>query len=68
MAAHILLAGIAAAVPIEAGHGFERTDFQRLTEHVAGRNRSSASVATVVPEHDFVLMAASKSMTPKGRP
>jgi hypothetical protein len=55
MTANILFTGIATAVTIEAGHGFERTDFQRLTEHVAGWSRSPASVVSVVSEHEVVL-------------
>jgi hypothetical protein len=58
VAAYILLTGIAAAIAIEACHGFERTDFQRFAQYVAGWNRSATSVATVVSEHEFVLIAA----------
>jgi hypothetical protein len=58
VAAYILLTGIAAAIAIEACHGFERTDFQRFAQYVAGWNRSATSVATVVSEHDLVLIAA----------
>ena len=41
----------AAAIAIKPTHGFERTYFQRLAEHVAGRNRSSASVVTFISKH-----------------
>jgi hypothetical protein len=51
VAPYILTPGIAAAIAIDPCHGFERTDFERLTEYVAGRNRSPASVATFISEH-----------------
>ena len=54
MAAHVLLTSIAAAVAIETCHRFERTAFQRLTEHISGWDRPPASVATVVSEHDLM--------------
>jgi hypothetical protein len=71
MASNVLSAFVAAAVAIEARHGLKRTDFQRLAEHVAGWRRSFASVASVVSEHDIVLMRddwVPKSMTPKATP
>ena len=51
VAANVLMPGIAAAIAIKPTHGFERTYFQRLAEHVAGRNRSSASVVTFISKH-----------------
>jgi hypothetical protein len=56
--ADVLLARVAAALAIKPGHGFERTDLQRFAEHIAGWGWSSASVATVVSEHDLGLPAA----------
>jgi hypothetical protein len=58
MASEVLLASVAAAVAIEACHGLKRTDFQRLTEHVASRNWSPFALATVGSEHGLGLMAA----------
>jgi hypothetical protein len=58
VASYVLLAGIAAAIPIKPCHGLKRTDLKRLTEYVAGWNRSATSFATVVSEHDLVLIAA----------
>jgi hypothetical protein len=56
-----LTPGITAAIAIEPRHGFERTDFERLTEYVAGRNRSPVSVATFISEHAlFPLIFRSK--------
>jgi hypothetical protein len=46
----IFLTGVAAAVAIETCHGFERTNLQRLTEHIVGGSRPLASVASVVPD------------------
>ena len=60
--ADILRARVAAAVAIEAGHGLKRTDFQRLTEHIAGWGRSSASIATVISEHNLVPLAVHLSI------
>jgi hypothetical protein len=40
VAADVFLARIAAAVAIETCHGLERTDFQRLAEHIPGWNWS----------------------------
>ena len=36
MAANVLFPSVAAAVPIKPRHRFDRTDIQRLAEHVAG--------------------------------
>ena len=67
VAANVLMPGIAAAIAIKPTHGFERTYFQRLAEHVAGRNRSSASVVTFISKHalspsNFSIEAASASL------
>jgi hypothetical protein len=51
VAPDVFLACIAAAVAIETRHWLERTDFQRLAEHIPGWNWSSASVATFVSKH-----------------
>jgi hypothetical protein len=52
MASHVLLAGIAAAIAVKPCHRFEGTDFKRLTEYVAGRNRFSSSIAMFVSKHE----------------
>jgi hypothetical protein len=51
VASYVLLAGIAAAIAIKPCHGLKRTDFKRLTEYVAGRNRPPASIATFISKH-----------------
>jgi hypothetical protein len=68
--ADIIPAGIATAIPIEPCHGLEGTNFQRLAEHIAGWNWSTASVGVVVSEHeagsDGGASGVSKFMTPSG--
>jgi hypothetical protein len=50
--ANVFSSSVAAAVPIKASHRFERTDFERLTQHIASRRWVAASIAVVVPKHD----------------
>ena len=51
VAPYVLTPRIAATIAIEPCHGFERTHFKRLTEYVAGWNRSSAPVAMFISKH-----------------
>ena len=51
MTANILLARIAAAVPIKPCHGLYRTELKRLAQHIAGCRAPSASITCVVPQH-----------------
>jgi hypothetical protein len=51
VASYVLLAGIAAAIAIKPCHGLKRTDLKRLTQYVAGRNRSPACIATFISKH-----------------
>ena len=51
VAADVLRTGIAAAVSKEPRHRSYGADFEPLTEHVARRARSTASITAVVPQH-----------------
>ena len=73
MASYVFLAGIAAAIAVKPCHRFERTDFKRLTEYVAGRNRFSSSIAMFVSKHEvsplkFSIEAASEKSTSAQNP
>jgi hypothetical protein len=49
--ADVLSPSVAAAVPIKACHGFDRADFKRLAEHVAGRKLPPpASTIPIIPQ------------------
>ena len=66
VAPYVLAPRIAATIAIEPCHGFERTHFKRLTEYVAGWNRSSApsppsSLSTLSPLKIFDRSGISKS-------
>jgi len=50
VATNVLTTSVAAAVPIETRHRFDRTDFKRLAKHVSGRT-PWFSTSPVVPQH-----------------
>jgi hypothetical protein len=49
--ANIFLAIIAAAIPMKAGHGPHRADFERLAKHVMCIQLAISSTIPVIPQH-----------------
>jgi hypothetical protein len=56
MAAEVFRPGIAAAVPVQAGYWFDRTDLKGLAKHVASGVPSPASVISIVSQHYSLLL------------
>jgi hypothetical protein len=51
VATDVLSSSLAAPVSKEPGHGFYRADFEPIAEHVTGWAPSTASIATIIPQH-----------------
>jgi hypothetical protein len=49
--ADVLSAGVAAAVPIEPSHWFNRADFEAVPQDIPGYARPTAPLPTVLPQH-----------------
>jgi hypothetical protein len=47
----ILLPRVTAAVPVKTSHGFDRTNFERLAEHVSSRLSGIATIITGIAQH-----------------
>jgi hypothetical protein len=52
VAADVLSAGVAAAVPIKAGHWADRADFEAVAKDIPRYVRPTAPLATVIPQHE----------------
>ena len=52
MTADVPSAGVAAAVPIEPSHGVNRADFEPVPQDIPGYARPTASLPTVIPQHE----------------
>jgi len=61
--ANIFLPSIAAAVPMKAGHGPHRADFERLAKHVMCVQLAISSTIPLVPQH-----CRSQHLASEGRP
>src|SRR3974390_3425646 len=57
MAAEVLCASIAAAVPIETSHGLERAEFEAFAEDVERRLLAARPVGPVISQHDGLQRA-----------
>jgi hypothetical protein len=47
----VLSAGVAAAVSKKSRHGFQRADFQPVTEDIPGCVRPTAAIPAIIPQH-----------------
>jgi hypothetical protein len=51
----VLSASVAATVSKEPRHGFQRADFEPVTEDIPGCSRPTAPISAVVSQHSHLL-------------